>query len=1174
MASASEDTSSLQNLLSALQSSHDAHNILINLSILNELLSVGTATRIYYMISKGGSEALLHVLVNSSKTSAPNDHVILPLMHLLVKVGQRDKKFGQKAQKIGALNVILSLLRQSPTSTKHVTLCLWILKIFASHVTTGAVLGKNGTIKILYELLMPYTVKHTKIIKAATAALSSLLKSKSNSKSAVNSGYISGLLKLYKDWHQGDVFNKYLPIRKGLLNCIKNITNTKAGRKAFLDEDGMRILLTTSQVCLSSTSVDSVINLATKIMRRCHPKHHLPGLPVKSSLFILPNNSSSTITRYRSEPLQDGAIADESDEELDGTEDIDNEEPGSNEEDNDLETDLNRLQPMPGLDRPLEELKQYEKLCPELFEYFQNLESSSQDDLRNNSMFSSTSEQHRRQRQKHSTTTKSTNNICETPFTSGGHSPDRSSGKGHKSSKYQITERKFQTSPYGIEEASEEFSKLDSKPDEDFDILPTETIAICSLDPSTHKVAEPHSYVGRSREDLSQMTINFEGLQDIKTQRGQCACSSAQREVFNRKIDIGNKLLEMRKEEIPFHDPHIYTIMAEKTKSATDYKTLGFPDFWGHFPPSCQEPMLSRKHRIQRCKIFDDLQRLVNSEDVLNRVVFDAEVMRNVFSEDGVSLKFYSNFESGNLRKAIQIRNYEYDLILNADINTDDQFQWFYFEVSGMKSGVSYRFNIINCEKTNSQFNYGMQPVMYSVHEAMSGRPHWIRVGSDICYYKNHYCCNEGAGQRGRKFYTLTFTISFPHSKDVCYLAYHYPYTYSALMAHLHLLEMSLDPSQVYFRHQTLCSTLSGNLCPVITITAAPKSGHSKHHHQFQNRQYVVLTARVHPGESNASWVMKGTLEFLVSNTTVAEKLRQLFIFKIVPMLNPDGVINGCQRCSLSGEDLNRHWSHPSPDLHPTIYHTKGLLSYIKSIGRTPLVFCDYHGHSRKKNVFLYGCSIKETLWQSSSCVDTTTVSEDSGYQILPKVLDTMSAAFAISSCSFLVEKSREATARVVVWREIGVLRSYTMESTYCGCNQGNYKDMQLGTWELEEMGRNFCSALLDLSGSRQYCKCSEADWPGNSKDNRSDDDEPRCPEEIDYYTDSSEEDQFIDVAFELNTSSSSGDEAEKIHLPIGTSVMSHCHSTRHLQGGTILRLLDLPKKRLNAGIGWNVLLC
>lgn len=45
-----------------------------------------------------------------------------------------------------------------------------------------------------------------------------------------------------------------------------------------------------------------------------------------------------------------------------------------------------------------------------------------------------------------------------------------------------------------------------------------------------------------------------------------------------------------------------------------------------------------------------------------------------------------------------------------------------------------------------------------------------------------------------------------------------------------------------------------------------------------------------------------------------------------------------------------------------------------------------------------------------------------------------------MSNCSFIVEKSKESTARVVVWKEIGVARSYTMESTYCGCDQGRYK--------------------------------------------------------------------------------------------------------------------------------------
>lgn len=43
-------------------------------------------------------------------------------------------------------------------------------------------------------------------------------------------------------------------------------------------------------------------------------------------------------------------------------------------------------------------------------------------------------------------------------------------------------------------------------------------------------------------------------------------------------------------------------------------------------------------------------------------------------------------------------------------------------------------------------------------------------------------------------------------------------------------------------------------------------------------------------------------------------------------------------RCSLSGEDLNRQWQSPNLDLHPTIYHAKGLLQYMAAIKRLPLV--------------------------------------------------------------------------------------------------------------------------------------------------------------------------------------------------------------------------------------------
>ena len=80
-----------------------------------------------------------------------------------------------------------------------------------------------------------------------------------------------------------------------------------------------------------------------------------------------------------------------------------------------------------------------------------------------------------------------------------------------------------------------------------------------------------------------------------------------------------------------------------------------------------------------------------------------------------------------------------------------------------------------------------------------------------------------------------------------------------------------------------------------------------------------------------------------------------MFIFKIIPMLNPDGVVKGNYRCNILGVDLNRRWQNPSKVLHPTIYYTK-MLAKNSNIDHTILMFVDMHGHSRKRNVFMYGC--------------------------------------------------------------------------------------------------------------------------------------------------------------------------------------------------------------------------
>ena len=52
---------------------------------------------------------------------------------------------------------------------------------------------------------------------------------------------------------------------------------------------------------------------------------------------------------------------------------------------------------------------------------------------------------------------------------------------------------------------------------------------------------------------------------------------------------------------------------------------------------------------------------------------------------------------------------------------------------------------------------------------------------------------------------------------------------------------------------------------------------------------------------------MEGMLDFLTdTNNEEAKYLRQNYVFKIIPMVNPDGVVHGNYRCGLSGVDLNR----------------------------------------------------------------------------------------------------------------------------------------------------------------------------------------------------------------------------------------------------------------------------
>jgi len=181
-----------------------------------------------------------------------------------------------------------------------------------------------------------------------------------------------------------------------------------------------------------------------------------------------------------------------------------------------------------------------------------------------------------------------------------------------------------------------------------------------------------------------------------------------------------------------------------------------------------------------------------------------------------------------------------------------------------------------------------------------------------------------------------------------------YPYTYTDLNRYLSRLERDPAKSKL-LRRRALCDTIAGNPCEVLTITNAD------HPHVLASRRVVVISARVHPGETVASYMMRGVIEYLLGTSGGAGALREAFIFKVIPMMNPDGVINGNYRTNLSGHDLNRRWLSPRRHLHPTVWHCKELIRKF-SLSHGVEMFVDLHGHSKKMNCFIYGCASTKQL--------------------------------------------------------------------------------------------------------------------------------------------------------------------------------------------------------------------
>lgn len=162
---------------------------------------------------------------------------------------------------------------------------------------------------------------------------------------------------------------------------------------------------------------------------------------------------------------------------------------------------------------------------------------------------------------------------------------------------------------------------------------------------------------------------------------------------------------------------------------------------------------------------------------------------------------------------------------------------------------------------------------------------------------------------------------------------------------------------------------------------------------------------------------MQGFLEFITGNSAEAQNLRKNIIFKVIPMMNPDGVIIGNSRTSFSGRDLNRTFLKPDNRLHPIPFHIKKLVENLTRNNRV-VAYIDIHGHSKKKGSFMYGPHFPL---------------HDERYfriRMIPKLMSVLTPVFRYYSCKFRYEKYKMTAARIVIAKEYGVTCCFTLENS------------------------------------------------------------------------------------------------------------------------------------------------
>ena len=271
-----------------------------------------------------------------------------------------------------------------------------------------------------------------------------------------------------------------------------------------------------------------------------------------------------------------------------------------------------------------------------------------------------------------------------------------------------------------------------------------------------------------------------------------------------------------------------------------------------------------------------------------------------------------ANFDAGNIDVISLEDKKDIQLAIRPDVG-EEFFQWFNFRLSG-EIGEQYVLNIVNAGAASYLEGWENYQAVASYD-----REYWFRLPTS---YKD-----------GK------LTIVAELECDTIQIAYFAPYSYER---HQDLLAAVQTHPLVSVEH--LGETLDKRDLTLVKIADGDSSSD-------KSKRNIWITARQHPGETMAEWLVEGLLYSLLdSDNATAKLLLEKANFYIVPNMNPDGSVRGHLRTNAVGTNLNREWLNPSLEKSPEVFH---VINKMEATGVD--LFYDVHGDEALPYVFLAG---------------------------------------------------------------------------------------------------------------------------------------------------------------------------------------------------------------------------